>query len=81
MAHSKGYKLAMANANKLRDTLTKMGVWCNEPFEAKDGNDITMVCLETGLVDCNLNDVVFRFAINCKDVMLITDYYPVEDDI
>lgn len=58
---TKSNKQAMANANKLRDTLTKIGVWCNEPIEAKDVSGNTWIYLETGLMDCNFNDVTFRF--------------------
>lgn len=71
----------MANANLVRDALVRCGIVCNEPFEAKDVSDATWIYLETGLVDCNLNDVIFRFSLNYNgslENMLVTDYYLME---
>lgn len=73
---TKSNKQAMVNANRVRDALIKSGVWCNEPREAKDDSGATWVYLETGLMDCNLNDVVFRFSLKYNggmDNMLVTD--------
>lgn len=73
---TKSNKQAMVNARRVRDALIKCGVWCDEPREAKDNSGTTWIYLKTGLMDCNLNDVVFKFSLKYNggmDNMLVTD--------